>query len=238
MGCCVGDCCVMDCGFCCVFDFCSDSGCGYHPTNNDTVDHSKKIADELAEMKSRAHEDGEKIGNEAFSDINQFMSQFVTYLKKINEGTYGGKRLNIKIDIIEREFEKLRQEVTNFVGNRMDDRLVLTDRELSLILEEKDDDERAKNFDSFYKKIHRKAVLDLSEKIEEVISKQFAIVDSEIRERLTEVDASMKKALNEYEQAERLKKENSAELTRKKIDSMYTVTVADFLLNELDWNAK
>ena len=90
----------------------------------------------------------------------------------------------------------------------------------------------------FYKKIHRKAVLDLSEKIEEIISKQFAIVDSEIRERLTEVDASMKKALNEYEQAERLKKENSAELTRKKIDSMYTVTVADLLLNELDWNAK
>lgn len=108
MGCCVGDCCVMDCGFCCVFDFCSDSGCGYHPTNNDTVDHSKKIADELAEMKSRAHKDGEKIGNEAFSDINQFMSQFVMHLKKINEGTYGGKRLNIKIDIIEREFEKLR----------------------------------------------------------------------------------------------------------------------------------
>lgn len=228
----------MDCGFCCVFDFCSDSGCGYHPTNNDTVDHSKKIADELAGMKNRAHKDGEKIGNEAFSNINQFMSQFITYLKKINEGTYGRKKLNIKIDIIEREFEKLRQEVTSFVGNRMDDRLVLTDRELSVILEEKDDDERAKNFDSFYKKIHRKAVLDLSEKIEEVISKQFAIVDLEIRDRLKEVDMSMKIALSEYEQAERLKKENSVEWARKNIDSMYKVTVADFLLNELNRNAE
>ena len=238
MGCCVGDCCVMDCGFCCVFDFCSDSGCGYHPTNNDTVDHSKKIADELAGMKNRAHKDGEKIGNEAFSNINQFMSQFITYLKKINEGTYGGKKLNIKIDIIEREFEKLRQEVTSFVGKRMDDRLVLTDRELSVILEEKDDDERAKNFDSFYKKIHRKAVLDLSEKIEEVISKQFAIVDLEIRDRLKEVDMSMKIALSEYEQAEKLKKENSVEWARKNIDSMYKVTVADLLLNELNRNAE
>ena len=166
------------------------------------------------------------------------MSQFITYLKKINEGTYGGKKLNIKIDIIEREFEKLRQEVTSFVGKRMDDRLVLTDRELSVILEEKDDDERAKNFDSFYKKIHRKAVLDLSEKIEEVISKQFAIVDLEIRDRLKEVDMSMKIALSEYEQAEKLKKENSVEWARKNIDSMYKVTVADFLLNELNRNAE
>ena len=34
-------------------------------------------------------------------------------------------------------------------------------------------------------------------KIEEVIAKQFAIVDSEIRNRLKEVDLSMKNALNE-----------------------------------------
>ncbi len=238
MGCCVGDCCVLDCGFCCVFDFCSDSGCGYHPTTNDTVDHSKKIADELAEMKDRAHKEGEKIGSEAFSNINQFMSQFISHLKTVNEGQYGGKKLNIKIDNIEREFEKLQQEVTGFIGKRMDDRLVLTDSELSIILEEKDDAERAKNFENFYKKIHEKAVLDLSKKIEEIIAKQFSIVDIEIRNRLKEVDLSTKNALKEYEQAERLKKENSVELSKKDLDFMYKITIADILLNELNRNEK
>lgn len=238
MGCCVGDCCVMDCGFCCVFDFSSSSGCGYHPTTNDTTDHSTKIANELGVMKERAHEEGAKIGNEAFSNINQFMSQFITYLKKINDTTYGGRKLNIKIDIIEKEFEKLRLEVTEFIGQRMDDRLVLTDKELSVILEEMDDEERSKNFEAFYTKIHKKAVLDLSVKVEEVIAKQFSIVDSEIRNRLKEVNISMKAALNEYEQAEILKKENSIELSKKYMDSMYKITVADLLLNELNKDIK
>ena len=120
----------------------------------------------------------------------------------------------------------------------MDDRLVLTDSELSIILEEKDDAERAKNFENFYKKIHEKAVLDLSKKIEEIIAKQFSIVDIEIRNRLKEVDLSTKNALKEYEQAERLKKENSVELSKKDLDFMYKITIADILLNELNRNEK
>ena len=166
------------------------------------------------------------------------MSQFISHLKTVNEGQYGGKKLNIKIDNIEREFEKLQQEVTGFIGKRMDDRLVLTDSELSIILEEKDDVERAKNFENFYKKIHENAVLDLSKKIEEIIAQQFSIVDIEIRNRLKEVDLSTKNALKEYEQAERLKKENSVELAEKDLVFMYKITIADILLNELNRNEK
>lgn len=238
MGCCVGDCCIADCGFCCVFDFCSDSGCGFHPSSNDTVEHSKKIADELAEMKERAHKEGEKIGNEAFSGINQFMEEFMEMLEKANNNIYGGKKLNIQIEVIKREFEKLRQEVTDFIGKQLDDKLVLTDPELSVILEEKNDNERARNFEKFYKKIHKKAVLDLTKKIEEVIAKQFAIVNFEIRNRLKEVNISMQNALNEYEQIEKLQQENSIEITKKNVNYMYKIMVANLLLNELNRNVK
>ncbi|MDN0047006.1 hypothetical protein QVN49_08280 [Megasphaera hexanoica] len=234
MGCCVGDCCVIDCGFCCIFD-CGDCG-DMKLEQVVTVDHATKTSNELDEKRKLAREEGEKEGDAVFSNINQFMKLFIEELKKINEGTYGGKKLNIKIDIIEIEFKKLRQEVTGFIGKRMEDRLVQTDKELSIILQEPDDDERAKNFEAFYQKVRRKAILDLSDKIEEVIAKQFAIVDSEIRNRLKEVDLSMKNALNEYEQAEKLKKENSIELARKDIDSMYKMTVANILLNELNGN--
>lgn len=233
-----GGCCVMDCGFCCIFDSCSDSGCGYHPSKADTVDHSTKIANELAEMKERAHKDGEKVGNEAFIEANKAMSRFIVCLKSINDGNYGGKKLNIKVEVIEKEFEKLRQEVTSFVGNRMDERLVLTDSELSIILKEEDDEERAKNFDAFYTRIHKQAIMDLSKKIEEVIAKQFGIVDAEVRQRLKEVDVSMKNALSEYEQAEMLKRKNSLELAKKDVDSMYKITVANLLLNELNKDTK
>lgn len=238
MGCCVGDCCVLDCGFCCIFDSCSDSGCSFTSPINNSIDHSKIIAAELDEMKKRAHTEGEKDCNEAFTLINQFMNPFIEYIKKVNENTYGGKKLNIKVDIIEQEFEKLRQEVIHFIGNRMEDRLVLTDSELSVILDERDDEERTKNFNAFYEKVHKQALLDLSDKIEEVITKQFSIVDAEIGDRLQEVNQSMKMALEEYEQAEKLKKENSSELKEKEINSMYKITIAEILLNELKKDVK
>ncbi len=233
MGCCVGDCCVVDCGFCCIMDFCSDSGCSYHPVEKVTVDHSKKIADELAEMKERANEDGQRIGNEAFDNINIYMDQFIEHLKKINEGTYGGKQLNIKMDVIERELGKLRNEVTSFIGARMDERLVLSDSELSVILEERNDEKRTKNFDDFYRRIHKQAVLDLSKKIEEVIARQFVLVDTEIRIRLNEVDASMNQALASYMEIERMLEEKDEALANKQLESMYVMGLSDIVHDEL-----
>lgn len=52
------------------------------------------------------------------------------------------------------------------------------------------------------------------------------------------MDLSTKNALKEYEQAERLKKENSVELSKKDLDFMYKITIADILLNELNRNEK
>lgn len=235
MSCCVGDCCVVDCGFCCVMDFCSDTGCGYHPdANNHTVEHSTKISNELAEMKERAATEGGKIGEEAFESINVYLQQFIEHLKTINATIYGGKKLNIKIDIIEKEIAKLRDEVTNFVGICIDDRLVLTDRELSIILEERDDKKRSRNFDDFYKRVHKQAVLDLSKKIEEVIARQFVLVDVEIRNRLKEVDGAMQEALASYTEAERMKKEKDVSFGGKQVECMYVVTLADIMLDELN----
>ena len=235
MGCCIGDCCVVDCGFCCIMDFCSDRAttCSYHPQEKVTVEHSKKIADELATMKTRANEEGKKIGDEAFDNINQHLSEFLKYLKSVNDGTYGGKKLNIKMDVVEQEIGKLKDEVSNFIGDRLNDQLVLTDSELSVILEERDDKKRSRNFDDFYSRVHRKAVLDLADKIEEVIAKQFAMVNSEIRTRLQEVDSSMKDALDSYNEAERMKAQHDSSLDQKKIDCMYKVTVADIMIDEL-----
>lgn len=235
MGCCIGDCCVFDCGFCCIMDFCSEreSSCSYHPQEKITVDHSKKIADELAAMKKRAAEEGRQIGDEAFNNINQYMSEFIQHLRKINSGTYGGKKLNIKMDVIEQEIDKLRNEVSNFIGDRLNDRLVLSDSELSIILEERNDKKRSKSFDDFYTRVHKKAVLDLVGKIEEVIAKQFAMVDTEIKTRLKEVDSSMKDALKSYNEAEKLKEQQDNSLAKKQIDCMYKVTVADIMIDEL-----
>lgn len=230
----------FDCISCVDCDFidrikrwlCSDH-CSYHPPTNDTVDHSKKIADELAEMKEKARTDGKKIGNETFENINFFMKNFLEDIKKINTDTYGGKQLNIKIDVIEKEIAKLRDEVTDFVGNRMDERLVTTDKELSVILAEENDKKREHNFDEFYVRIHKQAVLDLTKKVEEVIARQFVLIDDEIKSRLNDVNADMKKAMSSYEEMNRILEEKDTALASRQVECMYTISVSDIVCDEL-----
>ena len=229
-----GGCCIGDCGFCCIFDFCSDSGCGYHPSRNDTVDHSKKIADELAEMKSRASTEGQQIGKEAVDNISCTMKSFINVIKTVNKAKFGGKQLNIKIDVVEREIDKLQKEAANFIGDRLNDRLVTTDRELSVILEERNDSKRSENFENFYRRVHKQAILDLTKKIEEVIACQFALVDSELQNRLKEVDESMQETLRNYREAEKQKESKDVSLVSKQIECMYTAELADIVLNELN----
>lgn len=137
--------------------------------------------------------------------------------------------MNIKMDVIERELHNLENEVTEFVGNRMDERLVLTDPKLSVILANEDDAERKRRFDEFYVTIHRLAVKDLGQEIKTVIAKQFAIVNKEIRDRLDEVDQSMKDALDEYRQAEKMKMEKNDDLSYKQIEYMYRIDLARIL---------
>ena len=85
-GCCVGDCCVMNCGFCCIGDFfsCKD-GCSYHPQENKTEAHAKKIANELADLKEKGTETAEIIENEVIENINTQMNQFINDLKNNKE---------------------------------------------------------------------------------------------------------------------------------------------------------
>jgi len=232
MGC--GFCCVVDCGFCCVFDSCSDHGCSYHPIEKKTVDHSKKIADELAAMKEKARKEGTQIGSEVLESINIFMRQFIEHLKTINKGTYGGKQLNLKMDVIEKELGKLRNEVKNFIGDRLDERLVITDKELSVILAEHDDKKRKKNFDDFYVRIHKQSVMDLTKKVEEVITSQFVLVDDEIRGRLKEIDTDMKKAHEDYEEIEHMMVEKDTALATKQVEYMYAINLYDIVIDELN----
>lgn len=235
-GCCVGNCCVMNNV---VGDFFRDifggsgGGCGYHPGPSETELHAKKIADELAAMKESIRKSSEKKEQEIIDYINRSMNDLLNMLEEINKKQYGGKSLNINIKGIRDNNESLKREVVGYIGNYMDERLVLTDSELSIILEERDDNKRNKNFDSFCKKIQNKALDGLKDKIETTVRKQETMIRREIEARLNEVDKNMKAATSAYTDIVRAKEENETEMEETRIKYIYKHGVLDVLLDQL-----
>ena len=182
-GCCIGDCCVMD-NF--VGDFFRDlttPACSYHPGSIKTTDHAEKIANELADMKEKYSKSSKKNEEKIINHISSSMDDLLKLLNSINRKQYGGKVLNINIESLREKNEDLKKQVVGSIEKRMNDRLVLTDKELSAILEERDDKKRGKNFKNFCVKIQKNAIADLKNNIQKTVKEQEKMIEKEINDR-------------------------------------------------------
>ena len=235
-GCCIGNCCIMDNVVGDFFRniFGQNGGCSYHPGASETEAHAKKIADELAAMKESIRESSEKKEKEIIDYINKSMNDLIQLLEDVNREQFGGKSLNINISGIRVNNEDLKKEVVGSIGNVMDERLVLTDKELSLILEERDDKKRNKNFDSFCERVQRQALDALSKKIESTVREQEDMIRREIESRLNEVDRKMESATKSYTDIVDVKEKDELKMAETQIKYIYQYGLTDILLDQLE----
>ena len=185
-------------------------------------------------MTKRSDEATEDTVEKALSYLKKDIEGLFKELKRLNAQNYGGKKLNIDFQSIERENKEMEARVKTLVGDMMRDRLVLTDPELALILEEKDDKKRAKNFDSFERKLRKAAKDALIKEIESIIRKQQDIISSAIEKRLNELNGSVQRSDEAFQKILSLKESDESALETQKMQYIYQCGVCDLLLNEMD----
>ena len=234
----MGGCCVMDNPIANFFrdirDIFTTTGCGYTPGPSETEAHAKKIADELADMKVKIRESQEKREKQVIEYINRTMMSMLNSIEVENGREYGGKKLNINIQGIREKFEELEKEVVGSIGNTVEDRLVLTDPELAVVLEERDDKKRKRAFDAFCVRVQNEATAKLSLKIKETVDRQSSMVRKEIEQRLTEVNASMQEASAAYMEILESKKKEDGRIEEKQLKYMYQCELDEILLDQLE----
>lgn len=231
-------------GGCCIMDnpigdfirdiFCSDSCCvGNSSGPSDSEQHARKVANELAEMKEHTRESSVKTEKKIMSYINSTMDSFMNDIDKLNKQTFFGEKLDINTEAIRDKNEKLNNQVVGCISNIMDTRLVQTDKELSTILEEKDDKKRKKNFDDFVGRVKKDALNDLKVKIEKTVKAQSEVVSKEIKTRQKEIDFKMQESIKEMTNIMEMKEKSETELNKKQIEYMYQSSLCDILLMEV-----
>ncbi len=238
-GCCIGDCCVANCGFCCIGDFfsCSDccvGNCGDNSSGKTAkIDHTAIINNELAEMRNRSAADAKKEEDSIITDVNSTMIEFIKWLEGVNRQKIGGRNLNINIDKIKELNEALRKKVVGFIGKRLDDKLVMTDPEVSTILAETDDAKRKKNFDDFYDNRLREAIREMIKEIETSVREQSEAIEREIQNRINELNNNMAQETRAFEEIKKLKDKEDSRLAEVQVDYMYYANLCDIMFDEL-----
>ena len=246
-GCCVANCCVANCGFCCIGDFfsCSDSGCCVgnccvsdtktknYSSKTAKEDHAALIANELAEMRTRSATDAKKQESDIIDDVNETMAEFVKWIREVNKQKIGGRNLNININQIEELNEALRKKIVGFIGKKLDDKLVMTDPEVSTILAERDTKKRKKNFDDFYIARQREAIRALIDEIENSVREQSDNIEREIKHRIKELDNNMQQEARAFDDLRKMKVEQDSRIAVKQIEYMYYENLCDIMFDEL-----
>lgn len=235
-GCCIGNCCVGDIPIIREIKdfFCSDCCVGYTPSRSDSEIHAEKIANELADMIERVDESTKKFVETLLPYLSEDINTLFAEIEQINDSSYGGKKLKIDLKTIEQKNKEMENQAKTLVGNMMRDRLVFTDPELAVILEEKDDKKRGKNFEKFVAKLRNKANEDLFKELEEIVKRQQAIISTEIESRLTEIDRSVQRSNEEFNKIIDLKQRDEPALEAEKIKYIYKRGVCDLILNEMN----
>ena len=233
-GCCIGDCCVVDCGFCCIFDGGGGGGCGYHPGPNENEKHAQKIAEELAKMKEHRTKVAEKAEEEVKTIVKDRMDGFIAEIKKVNENSYGSRSLNINIKGIEEQRDALLNQIPGTIGGVLYERLTLTDKELSVILAERNDEARDKAFQDFCNNLEKESKEKLKKKIKEVVKEQQELVAKEIKNRLAEVEGSMNTSIKELERVKDASDKGTVEKEKEQLELMYKHGIYDLLASKLD----
>lgn len=243
-GCCIGDCCIANCcvgncGFCCVFARSSDSGCcvGYCGDNSNSAtreeDHAAKIANEIAEMTNRAEKNAAEEEGQIVDNVNKTMTEFIEWLRDVNRTKIGGKNLDINLEKIRELNEELRKKIVGFIGTKLRNRLNKTDPELSVILDERDDAKRKKNFDDFYAARMNDAIRDLIDEIESSVREQSDAIEREIQNRIKELNNTMAQETRALEDLKKLKEQEDSRLAERQVEYMYYADLCDIMYEEL-----
>lgn len=220
-------------GICDLFSGSSSSD--YTPSASVTASHAKSNADRLAKLKTKVRKTAEETEMKILNDVNESINGLLKSLKEVNKESFGGKSLNINIEEIKNKNESLKREVVGFIGNYMDNRLVLSDHELEKIVEILDDNEREKQFLAFCKKLQKQAIKELKSKVETTVHKQEEIVRKAIQSRLEEVDKNMQETTKAYEEIRRMKEEQEKTgIEEKQITYCYQYELAGILLEQLE----
>lgn len=224
-------CCVGNCSNCCVGN-CGD--CGNKAAMELKAKHEKEVANELAEMRREQKKEGEVLEKDLLEYAEGAYVELLQVLEQVNKKDYKGKKLNINIERLREEQEKLRKNVVGSMGNLFDELLQPKSPEMAVIIRENNADKRNSMYKEYINKIKLKSRNGLKAKIERNIEKQKEIIFKEINNRLEEINSDLKRAEKAYTEVLAIDKNNRKELEGIQAKNQYQYEIYNVLKDEIN----
>lgn len=235
-GCCVGDCCVMHCGFCCILDFHSNCGdCSVSTRSGGTSASNDEFnAEVLRDLNDRCTKEAAEETNKCMDYLMKHIEDMISEMSKLNEiKSADGYSLNLDTKYLTQKLIDTKNSLANYISDKVKTRLVLEDCELSIILLERNEKKRNKGVNDFYNRVFNNAQSELISIIKDAVRDQCSLVKDQLNQRKEEIAMSIVKQEGLINDVNKKYKEESSRLPEL-VDCMFEISCADILSKKLE----
>lgn len=235
-GCCIGDCCVMHCGFCCILDFSSSCGdCSVSTRSGGTSASNDEFnAEVLRDLNDRCTKEAAEETSKCMDYLMKHIEEMISEMSKLNEmKSADGYSLNLDIKYLTQSLVDTKDSLKNYISDKVKTRLVLEDCELSVILCERNENKRNKGVNDFYNRVFNNAQSELISKIKEAVREQCSLVKDQLNKRKEEIALSIIKQEGLINDVNKKYTEESAKHPEL-VSCVFELSCADILSKKLE----
>lgn len=195
-------------------------------------EYTQKIAEELAKKRRLMRIESRKLEQRLIDYVNISLDRLLEELKTVNDIRYGDYSLSLNMEEVIRKNEELNSKIMGCISDKVDDRLVLTDLEMSAIMAERDDDVRTEKLNEFCSKIQKEAIMSFQTKIKKTMRRQMNLIRKEINGRIKDVENSLDESVKAYTELLENRKDHIA-MQKNKAEYMFQKGICDCFLEIL-----
>lgn len=192
-----------------------------------TLQETMRINNALTDFRLQSETNSDNLENEIIKRAREGLDQFLDMLKKQNNKTFAGRKLNLNISAIERDNREMEDMVHGFIKKRVLKEVSLDNVKCQEVLQMEKGDEKKKAMDNFLKEVTSTAITNLSEELKKVIRRQSENIEDKVQVRIDEIEVSLDDNMKKFEKIKSLKETDSAELEKEKLELISVSSICD-----------
>lgn len=206
---------------------------GSYETENASLDETQVINRMLSEFSLNMEQKADDFEKDCIKDARRYFDEFLIQLQQIQNVNTSELKIDIPIVQVKKEMDKLERETKGIIKKYVSSKISQDNGEVMIILKMKAGEDKTKKIKVLADKVLGEALELFAKKVEHVIKAQGKIISGLLEGNLNQMVKTMENQTKLFEEIEKAKVKGDKELSLKKQEIQYTISLCDLAIGEV-----
>lgn len=176
----------------------------------------------------------DRLEQEVLDMARESLDRTIQYLATINEKSYGGRKLNLNLQRVQRENRKTEDMIRGFIKKEVQKKVSLDNAKCLEILKMPAGAQKEREMTAYADSVLKQALNALTKKIETSMNKQCDNLLEQIQDRMEQVTSQVNEKVAKSLEISKMKEADEAKLQMEQSRIKYAVTIFDIAENQFN----